>query len=116
MQAEYSADIVFKRQKDLPSIYGEPVSATVHSVKPDNISTFLERKLSPLYQGETGTVIMSEQKAVELNIPWEAFQSKCMINLRKYCELKQQQTISLFLNTAEKQYTVTGQSQTKWPD
>jgi predicted transcriptional regulator len=54
MQAEYSTDIVFKRQKDLQSIYGELVSTAIHSIKPDNISTFLGRKLSPLYQGEMG--------------------------------------------------------------
>jgi hypothetical protein len=54
MQAEYATDIVFKQQKDLQSIYSELVSTAIHAVKPDHISTFLGRKLSPLYQGEMG--------------------------------------------------------------
>jgi hypothetical protein len=54
MQVEYATDIVFKRQKDLQSIYGELLSTAIHRVNPDNISTFLGRKRSPLYQGEMG--------------------------------------------------------------
>jgi DNA-binding MarR family transcriptional regulator len=54
MQAEYSTDIVFKQQKHLQSIYSELVATAIHTVKPENISTFLGRKLSPLYQGEMG--------------------------------------------------------------
>jgi hypothetical protein len=54
MQAEYAMDIVFKRQEDLQNIYGELVATAIHTVKPDNISTFLGQKLSPLYQGEVG--------------------------------------------------------------
>ena len=54
MQAEYSTDIVFKRQDDLQRIYGELVSTAIHTVKPDNVSTFLGRKLVGQYQGEIG--------------------------------------------------------------
>ena len=54
MQAEYSTDIVFRKQSDLKPIYEEIVKTAVHSVKPNNISTFLGQKLSPLYQGEMG--------------------------------------------------------------
>ena len=51
MQAEYSTDIVFKRQQDLQRIYGEIVATAIHTVKPDNISTFLGHQLVGLYQG-----------------------------------------------------------------
>jgi predicted transcriptional regulator len=54
MQAEYAMDIVFKRQEELQIIYGELVATAIHTVKPENICTFLGQKLSPLYQGETG--------------------------------------------------------------
>jgi predicted transcriptional regulator len=54
MQAEYSTDIVFRKQTDLQPLYSEIISTAIHTVKPDNISTFLGQKLSPLYQGETG--------------------------------------------------------------
>jgi Transcriptional regulator len=54
MQAEYSTDIVFKNQEDLQRIYGELVATAIHTVKPDNISTFLGRKLVGQYQGEIG--------------------------------------------------------------
>jgi DNA-binding MarR family transcriptional regulator len=54
MQAEYSTDIVFKEQAGLQAIYGELVATAIHTVKPDNIATFLGHKLDPRYQGEIG--------------------------------------------------------------
>jgi len=53
-QAEYATDIVFKRQSDLQQLYGELVKSAIHTVKPDNIATFLGHKLSGNYQGEAG--------------------------------------------------------------
>lgn len=54
MQAEYATDIVFKEQKVLKSIYDELVALAIHTVKPDNIATFLGRKLHGNYQQEMG--------------------------------------------------------------
>jgi hypothetical protein len=54
MQLEYATDIVFHRQKDLKPIYEELVRTAVHSVKPENIATFLGRKLTGHYQDEMG--------------------------------------------------------------
>jgi predicted transcriptional regulator len=53
-QAEYSTDIVFKKQEYLQSIYPEIMTTAIHIVKPDNIATFLGRKLDPRYEGEVG--------------------------------------------------------------
>ena len=53
-QAEYATDIVFKNQSDLHSIYSELISTAIHTVKPDNIATFLSRKVDVRYQGEIG--------------------------------------------------------------
>ena len=53
-QCEYATDIVFKRQADLAAIYGNLTRTAIHTVKPDNIATFLGRKLNPQYEGEVG--------------------------------------------------------------
>ena len=54
MQAEYATDIVFKHQEDLQSIYGHLTRTAIHTVKPENIATFLGRKLHDKYEGEMG--------------------------------------------------------------
>ena len=54
MQAEYATDIVFKKQEDLQQIYGELIATAIHTVKPENIATFLGHKLDGRYQGEAG--------------------------------------------------------------
>src|SRR5215468_2703023 len=54
MQAEYSTDIVFRKQKDLQSVYKEIIATAIHTVKPENIATFLGQKLDSRYQGEMG--------------------------------------------------------------
>ncbi len=54
MQTEYAMDIVFKQQKDLKPIYEEIIRTMIHTVKPENIATFLGRKLHGNYQDEMG--------------------------------------------------------------
>jgi len=54
LQTEYSTDIVFRRQKDLQGIYQNLVATAIHTVKPENIATFLGRKFHPRYEGEMG--------------------------------------------------------------
>jgi len=54
MQAEYATDIVFKKQQSLQQIYNELIATAIHTVKPENIATFLGQKLDPRYQGEAG--------------------------------------------------------------
>jgi predicted transcriptional regulator len=54
MQAEYATDIVFHKQEDLKPVYNEIIATAIHTVKPDNIATFLGQKLDPRYQGEMG--------------------------------------------------------------
>jgi hypothetical protein len=54
MQAEYATDIVFQKQGYLQQIYSELVATAIHTVKPENIATFLGQKLDPRYQGEVG--------------------------------------------------------------
>lgn len=52
-EAEYATDIVFRRQADLQVIYSHLVRTAVHTVKPDDIATFLGKKLAN-YKGEMG--------------------------------------------------------------
>jgi len=54
MQAEYATDIVFKKQGDLTGLYESLVRTAIHSVKPENIASFLGQKLHLNYQGEMG--------------------------------------------------------------
>ncbi len=54
MQTEYATDIVFKNQEDRQSIYSELTATAIHTVKPDNIATFLGHKIDPRCQGEIG--------------------------------------------------------------
>jgi hypothetical protein len=53
-QCEYATDIVFRKQADLQAIYDNLARTAIHTVKPDNIATFLGRKLSPQFEGEMG--------------------------------------------------------------
>jgi hypothetical protein len=53
-QCEYATDIVFRKQADLQAIYENLARTAVHTVKPDNIATFLGRKLNTQYEGEMG--------------------------------------------------------------
>ena len=54
MQVEYATDIIFKQKSDLKLIYDEIIRTAIHSVKPENIATFLGRKLHGGYQDEMG--------------------------------------------------------------
>jgi hypothetical protein len=53
-QCEYATDIVFRKQSDLQAIYENLARTAIHTVKPDNIATFLGRKLSTQFEGEMG--------------------------------------------------------------
>ena len=53
-QVEFATDIVFKKQSDLQVIYERLTRAAIHTVKPDNIATFLGRKLNGNYRDEMG--------------------------------------------------------------
>jgi hypothetical protein len=44
----------FRKQADLQAIYENLARSAIHTVKPDNIATFLGRKLSPQFEGEMG--------------------------------------------------------------
>ena len=47
-QVEFSTDILFRQPQDLQAIYDPLTRTAIHTVKPDNVATFLGRNLSPL--------------------------------------------------------------------
>jgi hypothetical protein len=54
MQVEFATDVVFKHQSDLGPLYGTMTRTAIHTVKPQQVATFLGRKLHGAYQGEVG--------------------------------------------------------------
>jgi len=54
MQAEFATDLVFKQAQDVQAFYPTLLETLTHAVKPDDIATFLGRKLHGNYQGECG--------------------------------------------------------------
>lgn len=52
--AAYASDGVFRRQADLRPLYGEWIRTAIHTVKPDDIATFLGKKLTANYSDEMG--------------------------------------------------------------
>ena len=52
-QSEYATDIVFQRQADLQPLDANLTRTAIHAGKPDNIATFLGKKLNH-YQDEMG--------------------------------------------------------------
>jgi hypothetical protein len=53
-QVEYATDIMFRKQEDLRPLYDTLVRTAIHAVKPDNVATFLGRKLDPRFTDELG--------------------------------------------------------------
>jgi hypothetical protein len=50
VQTEFATDIVFKCPSDLEAIYQPLIRTAIHAVKPENVATFLGRKLNGNYQ------------------------------------------------------------------
>jgi hypothetical protein len=54
MQLEYATDIVFRNPEDLKPLYEVMVRTAIHAVKPENVATFLGRKLDERSSAEVG--------------------------------------------------------------
>ncbi len=54
MQVEYALDLVFKTPTALSAFYPHLLETLIHAVKPQDIATFLGKKLHGNYQGEVG--------------------------------------------------------------
>ena len=65
-QAEYSTDLIFGRQANLGAIYDRLTRTAIHTVKPENVATFLGRKLNGNYQDELGSLRRSRSGPIRL--------------------------------------------------
>ena len=54
MQAECATDIIFRKQEDLQPMYDEIIRTAIHTVKPDNIATFLGQRITYNCKKEVG--------------------------------------------------------------
>jgi len=54
-QVEYACGILFKSEAALKPLYDNIVKTAMHTVTPDDIATFLGKRFSVLFEGETGS-------------------------------------------------------------
>lgn len=54
-QIECATDIMFKRPEDLKPLYDEIIRTAIYTVKPDNIATFLGKRITYQCMAEVGT-------------------------------------------------------------
>ena len=54
-QVEYAMDVVFKEQDELKPIYDNIIKTAMHTVTPENIATFLGKRLTVMFEGEMGS-------------------------------------------------------------
>lgn len=66
MQVEYATDIIFRRQEDLQRFYTLLIETLIHSVKPENIATFLGQKLHGNYLAEMGNSFKVRQEGTRI--------------------------------------------------
>ncbi len=84
MQAEYATDIVFREQQYLQPLYSELTATAVHTVKPDNIATFLGHKVDPRYRGEMGNNYNIRIEGSRIKHTMAKAQSKCTTSSPRY--------------------------------
>jgi hypothetical protein len=54
MQIECATDVMFKKQEDLQPLYDEIIRIAIHTVRPDNIATFLGQRITYNCKKEAG--------------------------------------------------------------
>src|SRR4051794_30143728 len=84
-QCEYATDIVFRQQADLQAIYENLARTAIHTVKPDNIATFLGRKLSTRFEGEMGNRFNIRIEGTRSSIRWDQFRLSCTTSSASFC-------------------------------
>jgi hypothetical protein len=53
-QVEYAYDIIFKKQDELKPIYDNIIKTAMYTITPENIATFLGKRLTVKFEGEMG--------------------------------------------------------------
>ncbi len=113
-QAEYATDLVFKSRDDLQALFPPLLEALVLAVKPDNIATFLGRKLSGRFEGEVGTRLQKRFPGTRIK------HTLGPVSLKLYDKFGQILRLETTVNDVAffQQYRVvqhrTGEQETKW--
>jgi hypothetical protein len=87
-QVEFATDIVFHHQSDLQAIYERLTRTAIHTVKPDNIATFLGRKLNGNYQDEMGNRFNTRIEGTRIKHTMGPVSIKMYDKFRLTCESK----------------------------
>jgi hypothetical protein len=66
MQAGHATDVAFHRQADFQPLYDEVVRTAVHSVRADQVATFLGRKLHGNYKDQVGNSFTTRIKGTSI--------------------------------------------------
>ena len=87
-QVEFATDIVFHHQSDLQAIYERLTRTAIHTVKPDNIATFLGRKLNGNYPDEMGNRFNTRIEGTRIKHTMGPVSIKMYDKFRLTCESK----------------------------
>lgn len=116
MQIEYATDVVFKSLGDLQPIYDSIVRTAVHTVKPDNVASFLGKKLDGRTTAEIGTDLKFDKRIQAMRIKhhmgWASIKMYDKLGLvlriettvNKVSELKHYRTVEHRDGTTETKY------------
>ena len=55
-QVEYAMDVIWKEQGELKPVYDNIIKTIMHTVTPENIATFLGKRLTVKFEGEMGSL------------------------------------------------------------
>ncbi len=70
MQVEYVPDIFFYKQKYLQAMYDTLTRTAIHTVKPQNIATFLGKKFMAIIKVKGVITLTPALRVPELSIAW----------------------------------------------
>ena len=94
MQVEYALDLVFKTPATLSAFYPHLLETLIQAVKPQDIATFLGKKLHGNYQGEVGNRLSTPASwAPVSSITWARRASRCTTSTAASCASRSRSTM-----------------------
>ena len=85
--------MVFRKQADLAAIYGNLTRTAIHTIKPDNIATFLGRKLNVQYEGEVGNRFNIRIQGTRIKHTRGRYLSSSTTSSASFCASRRRSTI-----------------------
>ena len=113
-QAEYATDLIFKQRADVQAFYPRLLETLIHTVKPENIATFLGRKLHGNFQGEVGSRFNVRMMGTRLKHQMDAATLKLYDKFGQVLRIETTTTdLTFFRHYREVQHR-DGTTETKW--